>query len=175
MKTVAGQEYVCVGRKSKENANNWTDSLAHQRFTLDDVSNTPRCMIDSGMHKMISMCVVLASSCVAHGQAMPRTQYTLGIGSSSCGYWMSLPERQIEGKIWLWGYWSGLNSRNLDNSLIGKDVDGEGIAAEVKKVCEAIPAMPLIEAVALVHTQFKKHADATKPQRRKAQRRRRLR
>jgi hypothetical protein len=127
------------------------------------------------MNKIICLCVVLASSCPAYAQGLPKTQYTLGIGCNSCGYWMSLPERHVEGKIWLWGYWSGLNSQSTANSLTGKDVDGEGIAGEVKKVCETVPAMPLIQAVATVYTQFKKNADTPRAQKRKAHRQRRSR
>ena len=125
------------------------------------------------MYKLICVCVVLAPSWAAHAQPLPKTQYTLGIGSNSCGYWTSLPEREVEGKIWLWGYWSGLNSHSVKNSLTGKDVDGEGIAGEVKKICEAMPAMPLIQAVATVHAQFKRNAESPRPQKRKTYPRRR--
>jgi hypothetical protein len=125
------------------------------------------------MYKLICLSLILAPSWAAHAQTMPKTLYAVGIGSSSCGYWLSSPDREVEGKIWLWGYWSGLNSSSVENSLIGKDVDGEGIAGEVKKVCDAMPSMPLMQAVSTVYAQFKKNADSPRPQKRKAHRRRR--
>lgn len=74
-----------------------------------------------------------------------------GIGSRSCAHWQSTPSRQIAGSNWIFGYWTGTNVASLSNSPVGESTDGEGLLAEVKKVCDAQPSMRLMDAVSAVY------------------------
>jgi hypothetical protein len=60
----------------------------------------------------------------------------------SCSHWLS--QSFNEGEGWILGFWSGLNFANA--RTVGQHTDGEGIIAEVRKVCAARPSMALLNA-----------------------------
>ena len=80
--------------------------------------------------------------------------YAYGIGKLSCANWLSQPENTLEGQAWLFGYWSGLNRMNPQNSSVGSRSDPPGIVGEIEKICRAEPSTGLYEAVQRVYDQF---------------------
>jgi hypothetical protein len=65
-----------------------------------------------------------------------------GIGRMSCAHWLS--QSFNEGEAWILGFWSGLNHAKA--RTVGQHTNGEGIIAEVRKVCAARPSMTLVGA-----------------------------
>jgi hypothetical protein len=78
--------------------------------------------------------------------------YMFGIGLKSCAYWQSSPATVDEGRSWIVGHWSGLNTFNNQNHTVGSKTDGEGIIGEVKRVCDSRPSISLSNAVLSVYT-----------------------
>src|SRR5215475_5353320 len=74
--------------------------------------------------------------------AQPKQALIAGIGRMSCVHWLS--QSFNEGEGWILGFWSGLNLANA--RTIGQHTDGEGIIAEVRKVCATQPSMTLVKA-----------------------------
>jgi len=77
-----------------------------------------------------------------------------GMGHKSCAYWQSSQATLYEGNSWIFGYWSGANAFNDQNHMVGHMVgsktDGNGIIAEVKKVCAGRPSMSVSDATLAV-------------------------
>jgi hypothetical protein len=76
--------------------------------------------------------------------ALAQQQQALitGIGRMSCAHWLS--QSFNEGEAWILGFWSGLNHAKA--RTVGQHTNGEGIIAEVRKVCAARPSMTLVGA-----------------------------
>ena len=74
--------------------------------------------------------------------AQPQQALVAGIGRMSCAHWLS--QSFNEGEGWILGFWSGLNLANA--RTVGQHTDGEGIIAEVRKVCATQPSMTLVKA-----------------------------
>lgn len=81
----------------------------------------------------------------------PRGRYMFGIGRLSCATWLSSPQNRLAGESWLLGFWSGLNTFNTQDSAVGSRTDGEGVIAEVRKVCDKSPSKSLNDAVESVY------------------------
>jgi hypothetical protein len=102
--------------------------------------------------KRLAIGIVLAclSGALASAQDA-RGRYMFGIGRSSCATWQSSLRYRYEGEAWILGFWSGLNSFNTQDSAVGSQTDGEGVIAEVKKVCDKGPSTSLSDAVEVVY------------------------
>jgi hypothetical protein len=97
------------------------------------------------------MAVASLACCPGLALAQGVPTYIIGIGLESCSYWQSSPATSDEGRAWIYGNWTGLNIHNTLNRMVGSRTDGDGIVAEVKKVCEGQPSMSLGEAVLKVY------------------------
>ncbi|MBR0863665.1 hypothetical protein ACVIWV_005797 [Bradyrhizobium diazoefficiens] len=87
-----------------------------------------------------------------------QESYLYGLGLKSCGYWQSSPALFGEGKVWIFGFWSGMNVFNDGDHMVGSQTDAAGIVAEIKKVCEEAPSQSLGQATRTVYTKLsKKH------------------
>ncbi len=59
----------------------------------------------------------------------------IGIGSMSCAHWRSTQEHQLEGTVWIYGFWTGLNYVAAASDQIQAKLDVAAIANEVEKTC----------------------------------------
>jgi hypothetical protein len=73
-----------------------------------------------------------------------------GLGRMSCTHWLS--QSFNEGEAWILGFWSGLNHANARK--VGQHTNGEGIIAEVRKVCATRPSMTLVSATFTVYSEM---------------------
>jgi hypothetical protein len=64
------------------------------------------------------------------------------MGRRSCAHWQSSAETLNEGKVWIYGFWSGMNVFNTSHT-VGSKTDPAGIIGEVKKFCENAPSESL--------------------------------
>lgn len=85
-------------------------------------------------------------------QSDVRPFFLVGIGRSSCATWLSSRDTLDQGKVWILGFWSGMNMWYPDRGDIGGSTDAEGIFGEVRKRCTDQPSMPLFQAVTLAFT-----------------------
>jgi hypothetical protein len=72
-----------------------------------------------------------------------------GTGRMSCATWNSENDAQVQ--AWTLGYWTGLNVMNPKDHTVGSSTDGEGIIGEVRLVCQAHPAMGVLDAENIVY------------------------
>ena len=103
---------------------------------------------------MLRFGAVLASvsmlSCVAHSQVL-----SFGVGSSSCASWKLNNNNDHAGKMWILGFWSGLNSAADTTNFVGIDTDGPAILAEVGLICASSPSMKLQDAIIAHYTKVR--------------------
>jgi hypothetical protein len=59
----------------------------------------------------------------------------LGIGGLSCAHWRSTQAHRLEGTVWIYGFWTGLNYVAAASDQTQAKVDMGAIVAEVEKTC----------------------------------------
>jgi hypothetical protein len=72
-----------------------------------------------------------------------------GFGRGSCASWS---KDQMQGDVWILGFWSGMNAAYT--ATTGENTEGPGILAEVRKVCQGKPSLSLSEASLQVYDRF---------------------
>jgi hypothetical protein len=94
---------------------------------------------------------------VALGLSAAKAQtamYAVGAGRLSCGYWLSSPEHEADGRSWALGFWTAYNAVNEASHMVGAKADTDAIFGEVKKICVAEPSLGLVDAVVRVYVRF---------------------
>jgi hypothetical protein len=71
----------------------------------------------------------------------------IGIGAMSCTHWRSTQEHQLEGTIWIYGFWTGLNYVAAASGQAQAKTDVAAIVAEVEKTCARQTSQTLASAV----------------------------
>lgn len=104
--------------------------------------------------------IVGGSSC-ANAQRT-TTHLLFGIGTVSCSAWLSNHSDEEEGKVWILGFWSGMNTMSLDNRQVGVLTDGPGVVGEVKKACAARPSSTLHDAAVAAYIAVQKFEEGQK-------------
>jgi hypothetical protein len=59
----------------------------------------------------------------------------IGIGSMSCAHWLSTQEHRLEGTVWIYGFWTGLNYVAAASGQTQATIDAAEISAKVEKTC----------------------------------------
>jgi hypothetical protein len=80
----------------------------------------------------------------------------IGIGRMSCADWRSTPAHRLEGTIWIYGFWTGLNYVAAASDQTQAKTDEVVIAAQVKKTCAGRTSQPLASAVWTTYLESKK-------------------
>src|SRR6266567_5610595 len=71
----------------------------------------------------------------------------MGIGGMSCAHWQSTRALRLEGTIWIYGFWTGLNYVAAASGQTESKADTAAVLAEVKKTCAQRPSQVLAGAV----------------------------
>ena len=71
----------------------------------------------------------------------------IGIGSMSCAHWRSTQEHQLEGTVWIYGFWTGLNYVAAASDQTQAKINVAAIVAEVEKTCAQQMSQTLASAV----------------------------
>jgi hypothetical protein len=71
----------------------------------------------------------------------------IGIGSMSCAHWRSTQEHLLEGTVWIYGFWTGLNYVAAASDQAQAKIDAAAIVAEVEKTCARRTSQTLANAV----------------------------
>jgi hypothetical protein len=71
----------------------------------------------------------------------------MGIGGMSCAHWQSTQALRLEGTIWIYGFWTGLNYVAAASGQTESKVDTAAVLVEVKKTCAQRPSQVLASAV----------------------------
>src|SRR6266446_5975300 len=65
----------------------------------------------------------------------------------SCAHWQSTQALRLEGTIWIYGFWTGLNYVAAASGQTETKVDTAAVMVEVKKTCAQHPSQVLASAV----------------------------
>ena len=76
-----------------------------------------------------------ASVCVASAQDAKVSVEMIGVGSMSCAHWRSTEEHQLEGTVWIHGFWTGLNYVAAASDQAQAKIDAAAIVNEVERTC----------------------------------------
>ena len=71
----------------------------------------------------------------------------IGIGSMSCSHWRATKEHLLEGTVWIYGFWTGLNYVAAASGQSPANVNISAIVVEVEKTCAQQPSQTLASAV----------------------------
>jgi hypothetical protein len=71
----------------------------------------------------------------------------IGIGGMSCAHWRSTQQHRLEGTIWIYGFWTGLNYVAAASDQTQAKINEAAIAAEVEKTCAQQMSQTLASAV----------------------------
>src|ERR1700688_508218 len=78
---------------------------------------------------------VAAPACRVSAQDAKVCVDMIGIGRMSCAHWQSTQARRLEGTIWIYGFWTGLNYVAAASDQTQAKIDVAAIAARVEETC----------------------------------------
>ena len=87
-----------------------------------------------------------APVCLASAQDAKVSIDMVGIGSMSCAHWRSTDEHQLEGTVWIHGFWTGLNYVAAASGQTQPRISVSSIVAEVEKACARKTSQTLASA-----------------------------
>jgi len=96
---------------------------------------------------LLAALICTAAVCASSGQDTKVSVDMMGIGGLSCAHWRSTAALRLEGTIWIYGFWTGLNYVAAASGQTERKVDTAAVMPEVKKTCAQRPSQPLASAV----------------------------
>src|SRR6202022_3255029 len=82
---------------------------------------------------LLAALVSVAPVCLSSAQETRISVDMMGIGGMSCAHWQSTQEHRLEGTIWIYGFWTGLNYVAAASGQTETKVDTAAVMVEVKK------------------------------------------
>ena len=80
----------------------------------------------------------------------------IGIGRMSCADWRSTPAHRLEGTIWIYGFWTGLNYVAAASDQTQTKIDVAAIVAQVEKACAQHTSQTLASAAWTAYLESKR-------------------
>jgi hypothetical protein len=96
---------------------------------------------------LLAALVCAAPGCASAEQDAKVSVDMMGIGGLSCAHWQSTQAHRLEGTIWIYGFWTGLNYVASASEQAERKIDTAAVVVEVKKRCAQLPSQPLASAV----------------------------
>jgi hypothetical protein len=88
------------------------------------------------MNRILFAALVFAApACPVLAQDAKISVDMIGIGGMSCTHWRSTQESRLEGTIWIYGFWTGLNYVAAASDQKPVKIDAAAIANEVERTC----------------------------------------
>jgi hypothetical protein len=98
--------------------------------------------------RMVFPALVLAALvCPISAQDAKVSVDMKGIGSMSCAHWRSAQAHLLEGTVWIYGFWTGLNYVAAASDQAQAKIDIAAIVVEVEKTCARQTSQTLASAV----------------------------
>jgi hypothetical protein len=96
---------------------------------------------------LLAALICAAPACASSAEETKVSVDMMGIGSMSCAHWQSTQAHRLEGTIWIYGFWTGLNYVASASEQTETKVDTAAVVVEVKKTCAQRPSQVLASAV----------------------------
>src|SRR6202171_2300185 len=101
----------------------------------------------NGQTSLLAALICTAPVCASLAQEAKVSVDMMGIGGMSCAHWQSTQAHRLEGTIWIYGFWTGLNYVAAASEQTETKVDTAAGVVEVKKTCARRPSQVLASAV----------------------------
>ena len=95
---------------------------------------------------LLAVLVFAAPVCLVSAQDAKVSVDMMGIGAMSCAHWRSTQEHRLEGTVWIYGFWTGLNYVAAASDQTQAQIDMGAIVAEVEKTCAQQASQTLASA-----------------------------
>jgi hypothetical protein len=98
---------------------------------------------------LLSICAATANAAGEAADANPAEQLAVnlaGVGGKTCSDWLSSSSHKLEGAIWIYGFWSGLNYVAAASEQKQSQASSADIVEAVEKVCRRDPSQILASA-----------------------------
>jgi hypothetical protein len=96
---------------------------------------------------LFAVLILAAPYCPVSAQDAKVSIDMVGIGGMSCAHWRSTQEHRLEGTVWIYGFWTGLNYVAAASDQTQAKIDMAAIVAEVEKTCAQQTSQTLAGAV----------------------------
>ena len=96
---------------------------------------------------LLAALICAAPICPSSAQEAKVSVDMMGIGGMSCAHWQSTRSLRLEGTIWIYGFWTGLNYVAAASEQTETKIDTEAVVVEVKKTCAQRQSQVLASAV----------------------------
>jgi hypothetical protein len=96
---------------------------------------------------LFAVLVFTAPVCPVSAQDARVSVDMIGIGGMSCAHWRSTKEHLLEGTVWIYGFWTGLNYVAAASDQAQAKIDMAAIVGEVEKTCAQQTLKTLASAV----------------------------
>jgi hypothetical protein len=96
---------------------------------------------------LFAVLIFAAPFCPVSAQDAKVSIDMVGIGAMSCAHWRSTQEHRLEGTVWIYGFWTGLNYVAAASDQTQAKIDMAAIVAEVEKTCALQTSQTLASAV----------------------------
>src|SRR6266566_7404504 len=84
---------------------------------------------------LIAALAFAAPGCLLSAQDAKVSVDMIGIGRMSCAHWRSTQAHRLEGIIWIYGFWTGLNYVAAASDQAQSKIDMAAIVVQVEKTC----------------------------------------
>jgi hypothetical protein len=91
--------------------------------------------------------IFAAPACPASAQDAKVSVDMIGIGGMTCAHWRSTQQHRLEGTIWIYGFWTGLNYVAAASDQTQAKINVAAIVTEVEKTCAQQTSQTLASAV----------------------------
>ena len=98
--------------------------------------------------------VFAAPACPVSAEDAKVSVDMIGIGGMSCAYWRSTQQHRLEGTIWIYGFWTGLNYVAAASDQAQAKINVTAIVTEVEKTCAQQTSQTLASAVWTTYLEF---------------------
>jgi hypothetical protein len=99
------------------------------------------------MLKRTLLMMLLSSAAADAAESTDKLSVDIaGVGSKTCGYWLSGQDHKLEGTVWIYGFWSGLNYVAAASQQDQSKATSAAMLAAVEKLCRREPSRVLASA-----------------------------
>jgi hypothetical protein len=96
---------------------------------------------------LFAVLIFAAPVCLVSAQDAKVSVDMIGIGGMSCAHWRSTQEHLLEGTVWIYGFWTGLNYVAAASGQKQAKIDEAAIVTEVEETCAQQTSQTLASAV----------------------------
>jgi hypothetical protein len=102
------------------------------------------------------MMAFAAPVCLVSTQDTKVSVDMIGIGRMSCAHWRFTQAHRLEGTIWVYGFWTGLNYVAAASDQTQAKIDVAAKVAQVEKTCAQQPSQTLASAAWTTYLESKR-------------------